>query len=221
MAPFGSHRVYASVGGGRTHSDRSLRPPHPLRNTAWRCESWEAQGFWDSFFSKIILFIYLWPWWVFVAARAFLQLRLSGGCFPAPGCSSWGPLLGTRASVVAAHGSIVAAHGLSSCGAGASGWLSGSESACQSRRYKKHSFHPWVGKIPWRRTRQPTPVLSPRESHGQRSLAGYGPEGCKESDTTEAIRRTPVDLVIPRHVGSSQTRDQTHVSYRGKWVLYH
>lgn len=51
-------RVYASVGGGRTHSDRSLCPPHPLRNTAWRCESWEAQGFWDSFFFKIILFIF-------------------------------------------------------------------------------------------------------------------------------------------------------------------
>ena len=66
-----------------------------------------------------------------------------------------------------------------------------------------------------------TPVFLPGESYGQRSLAGYGPEGCKESDTTEAIRRTPVDLVIPRQVGSSQTRDQTHVSYRGKWLLYH
>ena len=34
-------------------------------------------------------------------------------------------------------------------------------------------FHPWVQRIPWRRKRQPTPVLLPRESHGQRSLAGY------------------------------------------------
>ena len=32
---------------------------------------------------------------------------------------------------------------------------------------------------------QPTPVLLPGESHGQRSLAGYSPEGYKESDTTE------------------------------------
>ena len=32
---------------------------------------------------------------------------------------------------------------------------------------------------------QPTPVFLPRESHGQRSLAGYGPWGCKESDRTE------------------------------------
>ena len=27
----------------------------------------------------------------------------------------------------------------------------------------------WVGKIPWRRARQPTPVFLPGESHGQRS----------------------------------------------------
>ena len=30
-----------------------------------------------------------------------------------------------------------------------------------------------------------TPVLLPEEFHGQRSLAGYRPWGCKESDTTE------------------------------------
>ena len=44
---------------------------------------------------------------------------------------------------------------------------------------------PWVGKIPWRREWQPTPVLLSGESHGQRSLAGYGLWGCKESNTTE------------------------------------
>ena len=41
------------------------------------------------------------------------------------------------------------------------------------------------GKIPWRRAWQPTPVFLPGESHGQRSLAGYSPWGCKESDMTE------------------------------------
>ena len=39
---------------------------------------------------------------------------------------------------------------------------------------KRCRFDPWVGKIPWRRPWQPTPVFLPRESHGQRSLAGYG-----------------------------------------------
>ena len=37
---------------------------------------------------------------------------------------------------------------------------------------------------------QPTPVLLPRESHGQRSLVGYSPWGHKESDTTERLTHT-------------------------------
>ena len=46
---------------------------------------------------------------------------------------------------------------------------------------------PWVGKISWRRKWQPTPVLLPGKSHGWRSLVGYSPWGCKESDTTERL----------------------------------
>ena len=46
-------------------------------------------------------------------------------------------------------------------------------------------FHPWVGKILWRRGWLPTPVFLPGECHGQRSLASYGPWGPKESDMTE------------------------------------
>ena len=61
------------------------------------------------------------------------------------------------------------------------GGASGKESACQRRRPD-----PWDGKIAWRRKWQPTPVFLPGESHGQRSLGGYSPQGCKESDTTEA-----------------------------------
>ena len=34
-----------------------------------------------------------------------------------------------------------------------------------------------TGKIPWRRTGQPTPVFLPGESHGEKSLMGYGPWG--------------------------------------------
>ena len=52
-------------------------------------------------------------------------------------------------------------------------WLGGKEFARQCRRPKRHGFAPWVGKIPWRRAWQPTPVFLPGESHGQRSLAGY------------------------------------------------
>ena len=49
---------------------------------------------------------------------------------------------------------------------------------------------PGSGKIPWRRARQPTPVFLPGESHGQRSLKGYSPWGCKEPDTTERVTVT-------------------------------
>ena len=49
---------------------------------------------------------------------------------------------------------------------------SGKEPACQCRR---HRFDPWVGKMPWRRAWQPSPVFLPGESHGQTSLAVYSP----------------------------------------------
>ena len=65
---------------------------------------------------------------------------------------------------------------LSSCieSQGLPWWLSGKESACQRRRY---GFHPWVGKIFWRRKWQPTPGFLPGKYHGQSSLPGYCPWG--------------------------------------------
>ena len=51
-------------------------------------------------------------------------------------------------------------------------------------------FDSWVGKIPWQRAWQPTPVFLPGESHGQRSLAGYSPWGHKELDMTEQHTHT-------------------------------
>ena len=65
------------------------------------------------------------------------------------------------------------------------GGASGKQPACQCRRRRRCGFDPWVGKIPWRRTQQPTPVFLPGESHRQRSLVGYNPQSCSESDTTE------------------------------------
>ena len=66
------------------------------------------------------------------------------------------------------------------------GGASRKEPAYQCRKHKRHGFDPWVGKIPWRRTWQPTPIFLPREFHGQRSLAGYCPQGCKMSDMAKA-----------------------------------
>ena len=59
------------------------------------------------------------------------------------------------------------------------GGTSGKEPVCQCRRQKRCGFNPRVRKIAWRRTRQPTPVFLPGESHGQRSLVEYSPWGCK------------------------------------------
>ena len=49
----------------------------------------------------------------------------------------------------------------------------------------ERGFDPCVRNILWGRACQPTPVLLPGESHGQRSLTGYSPWGCKELNTIE------------------------------------
>ena len=58
----------------------------------------------------------------------------------------------------------------------------------------QETFDPWVGKTSWRREKQPTPVLLPGKSHGQRSLAGYSLWGYKQSDTTERLTHTDTRL---------------------------
>ena len=80
--------------------------------------------------------------------------------------------------------------GLSSLGHESSGfsrWLSGKASLCQRRRL---GFDPWAGKIPWERERQPVIACLPGKSHGQRSLLGFSPQGCK---------RVRYDLVTEQH----------------------
>ena len=62
-------------------------------------------------------------------------------------------------------------------------WLSGKEP-------RSHGFNSWIGKIPWRRKWQPIPEFLPGEFHGQRTLAGYTPWGCKASDTIEQLTLT-------------------------------
>ena len=49
---------------------------------------------------------------------------------------------------------------------------------------RRRSFDPWVRKIPWSRTWQPTPGVLPGKFHGQRSLS---PWGLKESNTAELL----------------------------------
>ena len=62
---------------------------------------------------------------------------------------------------------------------------SGKESTCQGRIHKRYGFNHWVGKIPWRKKWQPTPVFLLGKFCGQRSLVGYSPGCHKELDMTE------------------------------------
>ena len=87
---------------------------------------------------------------------------------------------------------------------GLSRWLSGKGSTCQRRRCR---FHPSVGKIPWRRKWQPTPVLLPGKPQRQMSLAEDSPWGhrvrhnfvTKNNDNKRLMLGTPqeVELSFP------------------------
>ena len=90
------------------------------------------------------------------------------------------------------------------------------EPACQCRGHKRLGFDPWVGKIPWRRKWQPTPVFSPGEFHGQRSLVGYSPWGCKESDLTKHTSRNLTYYTL----GSGPSSENTTVTITENYTCY-
>ena len=59
---------------------------------------------------------------------------------------------------------------------------------CVKPAYSKNfCFYLGILYTNWRRKWQPTPVLLPGKSHGQRSLVGYSPWGHKESDKTKRL----------------------------------
>ena len=53
-------------------------------------------------------------------------------------------------------------------------WFSGKEFTCQCRRHRRCKFNLWVGKIPWKRKWQPTPVFLPRKSEKPGGLQPMG-----------------------------------------------
>ena len=67
-------------------------------------------------------------------------------------------------------------------------WLSGNKSTCLCRRCRRHSFNPWVRKIPWMRAWLPIPVFLSGEFYEQRSLAGCNLWCHKESDMSERLK---------------------------------
>ena len=69
-------------------------------------------------------------------------------------------------------------------------------------------FDPWVGKIPWRKQWQPTPVFLPAKFHGWRSLLGYSPWGHKtvrhhSSDWTTTTKSVYMSLFLSHFVPPS------------------
>ena len=61
-------------------------------------------------------------------------------------------------------------------------------------------FDPRVGKIPWRRKWQPTPVFLPGKSHGQRSLMGYSLRSCKKV-RHDLVTKQPIHMdSCPRNI---------------------
>ena len=73
---------------------------------------------------------------------------------------------------------------------GCPGGSDGRESTCNTgleETWVGPGFHPWVGKIPWRRAWQPTLVFLPGEFHGQRNLVGSSPWDRKELDMTDRL----------------------------------
>ena len=66
------------------------------------------------------------------------------------------------------------------------GFPGGSDGKVSAQGWRP-GFNPWVGKIPWRRKWQPTPVFLPGKFHRWRSLVGYSPWGHEELDMTERL----------------------------------
>ena len=60
---------------------------------------------------------------------------------------------------------------------------------------RRHRFNPWIKKIPWRRKWKPTPVFLPGKSHGQKSLVGYSPWGCKRIIHDLATKQTDLHII--------------------------
>ena len=67
-------------------------------------------------------------------------------------------------------------------------WFNSKQSSCQCRRCKRGGGSiPGLERLHLRKKWQPTPVLLPGKSHGQRSLVGFSQWRCKDSNTNEQI----------------------------------
>ena len=71
-------------------------------------------------------------------------------------------------------------------------WLSGKEPTCQCGDAGDTGLIPGSGRSPGGEHGKPLWYSSLKKFHGQRSLVGYSPQGCKESDMTQRLT-TPTE----------------------------
>ena len=88
-------------------------------------------------------------------------------------------------------------------------------------QFRRPGFDPPVGKIPWRRKWQPTPLLLPGEFHGQRSLVGYSLWDRRETHRTEQLHfsfgnRVIADVIDCDEVTLEKGQPLTHYD----WISY-
>ena len=74
------------------------------------------------------------------------------------------------------------------------------EPACQCRRHKRRTSDPWLGKIPERRRRQPTPALVPGESMDRgacwAAVHGVAESGASERPSTRACTNSATAILL-------------------------
>ena len=149
---------------------------------------------------------------IFLSAfvRVMCKLHMSSHCSRKHGA---GPTVNRAVSSVASIENPRAGHpGNPFWTVGFPGGSDGKKICLQCRR---PGFNPWVKKIPWRREWLLTPVFLSGEFHGQRSLAGYSPWGCKELDTTEPTfwKYGPSSFLTWLPYGQTQLSDWTELNW--------
>ena len=87
-----------------------------------------------------------------------------------------------------------------------------------SLQCRRCEFNPWVGKIPWRRKWQHTPVFLPKNSHGQRSLEGYYPKDYRVRHDWSNLARIHI-LWELAWLSVCQGRPVLNLAYSGSTVL--
>ena len=91
------------------------------------------------------------------------------------------------------------------------GGTGGKEHACQFRRHKRYGFHLWVGKIPWKRAWQSTPVFLPGE------CPCTNEPGRLQSIGSQRVRHDRSDLEAVSWISHCRNRHVAH----WKWKLFY